>query len=503
MRMATAKEVKELVDLREFCEAHLERNRNTWNCPFCGSGTGRHRTSALQVWGDHYHCHACGAHGDVFAMAEALLGTDDFREALQYVGRWAHAPENAEVRPRAHARRRERDGESWQTGRMREEEYVSACLFNTSDPRFAEYLAVRGIDPVMARKYKLGFDPSDPKTHKARVIIPWRGAEWYHIDRAIDNVTPKYVKPARSTVGPQPIWDLPALDAEVTFVVEGALDAMAVGTCGMPATALGGAGNARLIRELAEHGSTAILLNDWDERGCESASSIAEGLGRLGCLALRPKEGFPGGAKDAMEAYMEGPAELAAYLAELRARALDVKRTWQPKGDPLVAIASVDRLWNRYLDELAEHPELNIDSLAYLAIAHQATQPILAAVPGRNAPVDGAKVLKTFSGDDRYCISDLAGHVRATQRKAPRVSVEIIAEVDGLLQPKHPSWSWACQVADCAFCRREGLGEAPLPPRPRKDGGLSRRLTDASKVLWKTVRAFESNGVRQKGIRRR
>ena len=38
-------------------------------CPFHAD-----RTPSLKLYGDHFHCFGCGAHGDVIDLAAALLG---------------------------------------------------------------------------------------------------------------------------------------------------------------------------------------------------------------------------------------------------------------------------------------------------------------------------------------------------------------------------------------------------------------------------------------------
>lgn len=77
----------------------------------CPIHKGNNR-QAFVFWPDNFHCFACGAHGDVFTLAQALLGCN-FRHALDYVAGLAGYRTDAAVpamtRASILARRRERE----------------------------------------------------------------------------------------------------------------------------------------------------------------------------------------------------------------------------------------------------------------------------------------------------------------------------------------------------------------------------------------------------------
>jgi hypothetical protein len=58
--------VKEAAPLKDYCESHLEkRGRDSYVCPFCGSGNGPNRSAAFTVTGQRFKCFSasCGRSG--------------------------------------------------------------------------------------------------------------------------------------------------------------------------------------------------------------------------------------------------------------------------------------------------------------------------------------------------------------------------------------------------------------------------------------------------------
>lgn len=76
--------------LKDYCDQVLEpsKGRNFYVCPYCGSGTGRHRTGAFHLFPDKeptgYRCFApdCGASGDLFTLMMKIENLT-FPEALK------------------------------------------------------------------------------------------------------------------------------------------------------------------------------------------------------------------------------------------------------------------------------------------------------------------------------------------------------------------------------------------------------------------------------------
>ena len=66
------------------CSDLLEPSKNRmFCCPKCGSGHGIHGTGAVKYYSDskEWHCHKCGAHGDVIDLYQHQTGAG-FKEAI-------------------------------------------------------------------------------------------------------------------------------------------------------------------------------------------------------------------------------------------------------------------------------------------------------------------------------------------------------------------------------------------------------------------------------------
>lgn len=79
----TKDEIKEKYSMRDVAEQYgLHPNRSGFiSCPF-HSGD---RTPSLKIYKKDFHCHACGANGDIFDFVMRMDGLS-FREAFQSLG---------------------------------------------------------------------------------------------------------------------------------------------------------------------------------------------------------------------------------------------------------------------------------------------------------------------------------------------------------------------------------------------------------------------------------
>lgn len=304
--MLNFEEVKAACDLSAFCNDNLEsRGRGFYVCPKCGSGTGPNHSAAFKVTGDHWKCFSCNAGGDIFDLAGIVKGTENRREQLRSVAAWAGITEGEPVK-KSYRSRRERI-KDYTEGRKREAAYIGRARGAVRDPEAVEYLASRGITAADAEALGIGYDPE-----RKRLVLPWRGSDYYHIDRAVDGRTPKYTKPASAEVGPQPLYDPDALREPVYFIVEGALDALAVELCGYRAVALGGTGARAAVESMASRkpAGVAVVLLDSDEAGEQAAEELCgllDGAG-LSHIVARTK------TKDAAEWLQKDIEGLRAFL---------------------------------------------------------------------------------------------------------------------------------------------------------------------------------------------
>lgn len=360
--------VKDAAPLKDYCEAHLEKHgRSTYVCPICGSGNGPNRSAAFTVTGQRYKCFSCGNGGDVFDLAGVLGNTEDHAEQLEAVARWAgvegwsgagaqggngygwndtvttqDAPGEMPVQAPPAPQDRAKRADKYAEGRKRHRAYIEAMRDNITMPEAVGYLASRGINLETAQAWGLGYDPSPKHGWKdsagewhnsGRIVIPWAGSDYYHIDRAIDDRAKelKYDKPKAEEVGGQPLWNPGALKHDAFFVCEGALDALAIQACGFEAVALGSARNAELIEAIkaTDGAGVALLLLDNDEPkadgrriGQEAQEQLSKDMEAANVDHVSVNAADLG-AKDAAEAYATSALQLSFRLLSWHDRGVE------------------------------------------------------------------------------------------------------------------------------------------------------------------------------------
>lgn len=364
--------VKESVSLKEYAEAHLTHVRGGLVCPCCGSGTGANKTPAFSIRDDKWKCFSCDANGDVFDIAGIVYEVESRSEQLRIVAEWAGIPiEDGESAPRTSWSARtatESRGErrnapkgtdtpktDYTEGRERHRRYVAECAERLREmPAFDEarlvviaYLFKRGIGEDEAIALGLGYDPDYKGRGEMRIIIPWAGSDYYHIDRAIGGREKgKYNKPKADEVGEQPLYNPQAFEQDYIIVVEGALDAIAVQLCGYNAVALGGTGANAFANEAARRKYSGVVIDmlDCDGEADEQGKGRAAGkklvslMADAGITTLARSEYGIGesdtysGAKDAGELLAKNRADLTQMLEYMRACAEDKAETAKETG---------------------------------------------------------------------------------------------------------------------------------------------------------------------------
>ena len=277
--------IKGNISLTAFCDSHgmEKRGRDTYVCPACHSGEGPRHTAAFKVFDDsRWTCFSCRRAGDVFDLVGILNGTEDRDEQLKAVSSWAGleareghvvAKRNPTTRPTAPT-----PAPDYTAGREAERSFISASRSRISDPAAISYLKGRGITPELAESWNLGYDPASK-----RIIIPFPGADWYHVDRDITGKSDhKYSKPQSAKVGPQPVWNEAAMDEPAYIIVEGPLDALAVQACGYPSIALCSTGGRKYVDVAKKHRGIAVLMLDNDEPGRNGQVQLSADLRSVG-----------------------------------------------------------------------------------------------------------------------------------------------------------------------------------------------------------------------------
>ena len=391
--MSDFETVKASVNLKEYAEQHLQKSAGgLYCCPACGSGThgGRNSDGALGVYdnGTKWKCQSCGAGGDVFDLAGILNDTEEKTEQLQIVADWAGvavdrggvAPSGSprgfqetmnaraaatETPQRAQSADKGEGGtdtpeNEYAVGRERHRRYIAECAerlretpeTDTTRRKVIDYLTARGITEAEAETLGIGYDPNYKGRGKPRIILPWAGSDYYHIDRALEDVPGKYSKPPSypdedkgitpdMCVGAQPLYNPAAFDQDYIVVVEGALDAIAVQLCGYNAVALGGTASNQFATEAAERNYSGVVIDmldcdgnpDEPNKGRGAGMKLVSLLGEAGITTLQRLEyGITndddyGGHKDAGEWFAADRADLADMLEVMAGIAREKAKT--------------------------------------------------------------------------------------------------------------------------------------------------------------------------------
>lgn len=298
--------------LKLYCEARgmEQRGRNTYVCPICGSGSGPHKTAAFHIQDNRWKCFSCQKGGDIYDLEGILAGTEDkleqFRGVAALVGyegfNYVADTNHASITQPKH---------DYGTGRKREADYLQAMRANIHDPEAVAYIQGRGFTLDEAVAWGLGYDPT-----RHRLILPWAGSDYYHIDRSTTDQNPKYTKPKAADVGPQPLYNPAALEAPVFFVVEGVLDALAVTACGFQAVALGGTGGRAAVEAMTPYKpqGVAVVMLDNDEAGSRASVELRGMLKVAGIASVVAEVEDVMDAKDAAEWLQADRDALTAFL---------------------------------------------------------------------------------------------------------------------------------------------------------------------------------------------
>ena len=366
--MVDIEQIKSSLDLEAYCEAHLERDNrgrgSNYVCPACKSGDKVHGTSAFHIYRSErrWFCFSCHKGGDIIDLVGIVEGIEDKGARIAAAAREAGIADSKTAGRRGAVRPSKAVSSSTATnsprktakapqggtdeGREKSRRYIDAMRANLHDPEAVAYLEARGFTLEDAEALGIGYDPHPAHGwtdaagawHRTgRIILPWRGSDYYHIDRAIDggkadNI--KYDKPDKEEVGAQPVYNLEAIKSgRPFFIVEGVLDAMAVELAGYEAVALGSTDSSATYDAIAAAiedagGARCIIMldnPDIDEPGRKAADKLAGILDDMDVAYVRYS--YHGGAKDAADELKANRAAMPGWYAEAVA-ALDERAAY-------------------------------------------------------------------------------------------------------------------------------------------------------------------------------
>lgn len=318
------------------CTDYLKKAKHGgYICPYCGSGTGEHKTGAVKYYKNTNTCacHACPDPGQVARKFDALdlmrkimncdyntalqegarvLGVTfptrenvekELKEAADGQKRPAQAPESVATPPAD--KTPEALPETPQTAQEAPAgadytDYYMECMQRMDATRAIAYLQARGISLETAQAYNVGYDPAaDPasapgapaggnvyKPHPCpRLIIPC--SKGFYVARSIDPATPKAFK-APNPKGSKPAYfnGREVKQAGPVFIVESAIDALSIIDVGGRAVGLNSTNQAgNFIKSLKQYRtdvqSEFIVCMDNDKSGKEAAETLTAGLREL------------------------------------------------------------------------------------------------------------------------------------------------------------------------------------------------------------------------------
>lgn len=282
-----------------------------YNCPICGSGTGKHHTSAFSIApdGQSWKCFSCNAGGDVFELAALVNKLDskgDFNKVANIVADavgYNLQNTTSDAREGTATATKTKTGITYPTepkstpqGKSESDtqnkadfsQLVKEAAGNVSQ---TDYFIKRGLSAATIEKHKLGYiTPELAKKYGLQansVLIPYstgkEGVYNYYITRSTEGK--EYRKPKAETAGPEPLYNLPALyeptDAPL-FVTEGQIDALSIMEYEhADAVAVGGVGINKLLQAIEGiegFQRPLIIATDADERGKETCRKLLHEL---------------------------------------------------------------------------------------------------------------------------------------------------------------------------------------------------------------------------------
>lgn len=282
------------------------KKRGTYICPLpgCGNGTGSTGDGlAVDPHGDglHFKCYKCGFYGDLIELYQQQHGCSQ-QEAFS--GLYSYFNISIDEYTAEPQRRPQRAQEAPQEVQYMQEvqkdytEYFKECKARISDPAAADYLALRGISPELARRFWIGFDPAwkspaaiengyNPPS-SPRLIIPTSTGSY--IARDVRPDVEKLPKMKEGKVHLFNTRDLYNEEDRPVFITEGEIDAISVIEAGGLATALGSATNWKSLADLLRDkrtNNTLILCLDNDDSGRKKTRELAEALQGLNISFIR------------------------------------------------------------------------------------------------------------------------------------------------------------------------------------------------------------------------
>lgn len=291
--------------LKEYADHMLTKSKGTsgnYNCPCCGSGTGKKGTGALSVNGDMWKCFSCGESGDLLDLIGAVEGIEGYNNRLNKAVEFAGISideATASAEDAAYKNRDTRTKSEQRETAMIKTDYTAFFLQAHQNINDTDYWQQRGLSRETVDQFKIGFikdwrHPKNPNGEPTdRLIIPI--SKHSYLARAVTDDLPEGVAKKLKVKGSErPIWTFnhKALDTaeQPIFIVEGEIDAMSIVEVGGEAVGIGSTAFVKGFIELCKEKrpeQTFIISLDNDKAGTEAAAKLEKAFKDMNITSYR------------------------------------------------------------------------------------------------------------------------------------------------------------------------------------------------------------------------
>lgn len=309
-----------------------------YQCPFCGSGTGKSKTGAFGLYEENgvqkWKCQSCSKGGDIFDLIGAREHMTDFAEQLNRAAEiFGLDIDGYQTRPQAAAEQQPTpEGKDFTAFYREARNHIDET----------DYWQRRGLTRETVERFNLGYCAAwrHPKAASntptsARLIIPI--TPYSYLARAVSPDTPKEYAKQKARCGDKDknlsYWTFNAQALTTArrpiYIVEGEIDAMSVIQAGGEAVAIGSIANvAAFLRQVDRARPTQPFIisldNEDKEQVIKAISAIKEGLAERGIMAV--EYNVAGDYKDANDALVNSPAAFATQVNDAEAVIAEARR---------------------------------------------------------------------------------------------------------------------------------------------------------------------------------
>ena len=316
--------------------------KGMYNCPVCGSGSGKNGTGAFFIYPDskRVFCYAGNCFSD---KGEDTLG------ALRII--WQCNETEALERAGYIL-----DGHQEHKEHIKHQEYKKEAADYTSNYKkwhealkaskeALDYLHKRGISDASIDRFNLGYcenwrhsKAGEKVPPTKRIIIPRSAATFTarRIDKPTKDIELNYIKQVEGRQ--KDLFNLEAISGETPIICEGELDAISLYQAGADSViAIGTITNIhKIVEEAVKHPQGVYILaldNDEDKAngthpGQDAQKKLAAEMKEAGLsvLSFDPKKVY-GDAKDANEAFVKDRERLEKMISIMQAKAQEMKQS--------------------------------------------------------------------------------------------------------------------------------------------------------------------------------